>query len=275
MRIFITIFLITLYEGLFSAKPTEETSRKGWPFEKVKFTFPMQSPVNIITATAKRMKLPNLEFHRLKWENVTVRVKNTGYTVELSIPFSSAAFPSVSGGPLQSVYQLQYVDLHWGTETFDGGEHELDGIRFAIEGHAVHFKKEYCTFENALKKDDGLAVIAFFGKAAANEEPHITALTNLLPNIKEPNNYIDITGNTSLKWFANVGMPSHYYTYPGSLTTPPYSENAIWIVYPKPLHVSEDQLAAFRGLLSKNMTAIKKNRRVIQPFNDRPLILAT
>lgn len=53
---------------------------KGWPFEKVKFNFPIQSPVNIITATAKRVKLPDLKFHRLGCENVTVRVQNTGYT---------------------------------------------------------------------------------------------------------------------------------------------------------------------------------------------------
>lgn len=273
MGTIITIFLLTLYETLLSAKPTEPP-RKGWPFEKVKFNFSIQSPVNIITATAKRIKLPELEFHRLKWENVTVHVKNTGYTVELSIPFSSATIPSVSGGPLHSVYQLDHVDLHWGVEDFDGGEHELDGLRFAIEGHAIHFKKEYGSFEKSLNKDDGLAVIAFFGKTATKDNPHIGALTNLLPHIKQPNNYIDITGNTTLKWFANLGEPSHYYTYPGSLTTPPYSENVVWIVYPKPLYISEKQVAAFRELLSKNMTQIKKNRREIQPFNERPLIYA-
>lgn len=37
-------------------------------------------------------------------------------------------------------------------------------FRCAIEGHAIHFKKAYGSFENSLKKDDGLAVIAFFGK---------------------------------------------------------------------------------------------------------------
>lgn len=273
MRTLIKLFLLTLCDPLLFAKPTEPP-RTGWPFEKVKFNFSIQSPVNIITATAKRIKLPELEFHRLKWENVTVRVKNTGYTVELSIPYSSATIPSISGGPLHCVYQLDRMDLHWGVENFDGGEHEMDGIRFAIEGHAIHFKKEYGTFENALKKNDGLAVIAFFGKTAVKDNPHITPLTNLLPHIKQPNNYIDITGNTSLKWFANLGEPNNYYTYPGSLTTPPYSENVVWIVYPKPLHISEGQVAAFRELLSKNMTEIKKNRREIQPFKDRPLIYA-
>lgn len=275
MKTFTKIFLITLYEGLLSAAPTTEPPKTGWPFEKVKFNFSIQSPVNIITATAKRMKLPDLEFHKLKWENVTVRVKNTGYTVELSIPFSSATIPSVTGGPLKCVYQLDHIDLHWGAASFDGGEHELDGLRFAIEGHAIHFKQEYGSFEKALKKDDGLAVIAFFGQAAVKDNPNITALTNLLPHIKEPNNYIDVTGNTSLKWFANLGLPNHYYTYPGSLTTPPYKENVTWIVYTKPIHISEAQVASFRQLLSKNMTAIKMNRREIQQFNNRPLIFAT
>lgn len=71
----------------------------------------------------------------------------------------------------------------------------------------------------------------------------MSTLISLLPHIKEPNNFIDVTGNTSLKWFANLGLPSHYYTYPGSLTTLPYAENVTWIIYPHPLHISEKQVS--------------------------------
>ena len=52
----------------------------GWPFEDIEFDYPIQSPIDIISSDAVWAKLPILEFHRLNWKNVTVRVKNTGYT---------------------------------------------------------------------------------------------------------------------------------------------------------------------------------------------------
>ena len=33
-----------------------------------------------------------------------------------------------------------------------------------------------------------------------------------------------------------------FWTYPGSLTTPPLLESVIWIVFKEPVHVSEEQV---------------------------------
>lgn len=35
-----------------------------------------------------------------------------------------------------------------------------------------------------------------------------------------------------------------YWTYPGSLTTPPLSESVTWIIYKKPIEVAQDQVSA-------------------------------
>lgn len=37
-------------------------------------------------------------------------------------------------------------------------------VRYALEIHIVHFKKEYGTFENAQNYSDGVCVIGFFGE---------------------------------------------------------------------------------------------------------------
>ena len=59
-------------------------------------------------------------------------------------------------------------------------------------------------------------------------------------------------------------LPSdrRYYTYMGSLTTPPCSEGVTWIVIKQPLAVSAEQIGVF-GHLYKN------NARPVQSANSR------
>ncbi len=40
-----------------------------------------------------------------------------------------------------------------------------------------------------------------------------------------------------------------YYTYPGSLTTPPLSESVTWIVFKEPIRLSKHQLQTMRQLM--------------------------
>jgi carbonic anhydrase len=56
-----------------------------------------------------------------------------------------------------------------------------------------------------------------------------------------------------------------YYTYSGSLTTPPCSEGVIWIELKQPVTVSRRQLNAMRKLYSHNP-------RPVQPLNGREVL---
>jgi carbonic anhydrase len=53
-----------------------------------------------------------------------------------------------------------------------------------------------------------------------------------------------------------------YYTYMGSLTTPPCTEDVLWMVFKQPLQVSAEQVAIFSRLY-------RNNARPIQPANNR------
>lgn len=53
-----------------------------------------------------------------------------------------------------------------------------------------------------------------------------------------------------------------YYTFLGSLTTPPCSEGVLWLVMKTPIQVSKEQLASFA-------TVYKNNARPIQATNGR------
>jgi carbonic anhydrase len=53
-----------------------------------------------------------------------------------------------------------------------------------------------------------------------------------------------------------------YYTYMGSLTTPPCSENVQWFVMKQPVQVSAEQIAIFSRLY-------RNNARPVQPSSGR------
>jgi carbonic anhydrase len=53
-----------------------------------------------------------------------------------------------------------------------------------------------------------------------------------------------------------------YYTYPGSLSTPPCSENVTWYVLKTPIEMSAKQINAFKKIF-------KMNARPVQALNGR------
>ncbi|KAB1979815.1 carbonic anhydrase family protein, partial [Haemophilus parainfluenzae] len=55
-----------------------------------------------------------------------------------------------------------------------------------------------------------------------------------------------------------------YYSYSGSLTTPPCSEGVTWIVLAEPIHISPSQVEAFANLY-------QMNARPIQATNGRQI----
>lgn len=44
--------------------------------------------------------------------------------------------------------------------------------------------------------------------------------------------------NEEFSWIKETALKDHYYTYPGSLTTAPFAECVIWVVFIEPFEVS-------------------------------------
>ncbi|CAH0382665.1 unnamed protein product [Bemisia tabaci] len=81
----------------------------------------------------------------------------------------------------------------------------------------------------------------------------------------------EVIGTPDILTFAkDVAAPQNYFAYNGSLTTPPFSENVTWIVYPSEILITEEQVAPFRQLLHEDgVTPITSNWRELQPLNGR------
>ena len=87
-------------------------------------------------------------------------------------------------------------------------------------------------------------------------------LTHGLPTksgdeVHDPSQLINVAGGLT--------NTSRYYTYPGSLTTPPCTETVTWFVLHEYAQVSSEQLDAFRHILGNDFRPTqKRNGRTIR-----------
>uniref|UniRef100_A0A8C2W996 Carbonic anhydrase VII n=1 Tax=Cyclopterus lumpus TaxID=8103 RepID=A0A8C2W996_CYCLU len=96
-------------------------------------------------------------------------------------------------------------------------------LTLKLKLHLVHWNAvKYTTFGEAATAPDGLAVLGIFLQGSAADFKGFNPKC-LLPS--------------SL----------HYWTYLGSLTTPPLHESVIWIVVKDPITVSEKQVTCLAG----------------------------
>ena len=176
----------------------------------------------------------------------------------------------LSGGPLNDNYQLSQFHGHWGKScNTHGSEHTINSRSFPAELHFVHVNTKYPNLNEALKHADGLAVIGVFIKIGkeSNEQ-----FNNLIKGLKE------IVSTNQPKPFDYAVEPgklipldrSRYFTYKGSLTTPPLTECVTWLVMADPLLVSKTELDYLYNLRRpRDMKLIGQNYRPICPLNSR------
>ncbi len=188
-----------------------------------------QSPIDI-----KDGIKVDLEPIKFNYQPSTFRIVDNGHTVQVQVGEGSISLTGKS-------YELVQFHFH------RPSEEKINGQRFDMVVHLVH------------KADDGqLAVVAVLLERG-NENPFIQTLWNYMPleknaPVSPPSAMVDL----------NALLPAsrNYYTYMGSLTTPPCSEGVLWLVMKQPVQVSPEQINIFSRLY-------RNNARPIQPSGGR------
>ena len=179
-----------------------------------------QSPIDI--RKPEKAQLPDLEIH---YTCTRLRVLNNGYTAEVLC--DPGNYLIYSG----KIYDL--IQFHFHTP----GEHLIEGRAFPMEAHIVHKSRdgELLVVGVMMEEGERNELIAKVWEAMPSEEGKEVLLekvkirvTDLLPSEKG------------------------YYTYVGSLTTPPYTGGVRWIIMKKPLQVSREQIDEFKNLFGEN-----------------------
>ncbi|XP_036120377.1 carbonic anhydrase 2 isoform X2 [Molossus molossus] len=172
-------------------------------------------------------------------------------------------------GPLADTYRLIQFHFHWGSCDGQGSEHTVDKKKYSAELHLVHWNTKYGAFSKAVQQPDGLAVLGVFLKVG-DAKPGLQKVVDVLASIKTKGKSAAFTD------FDPRGLlPSSldYWTYPGSLTTPPLLECVTWIVLREPISVSSEQMTKFRQLSFSGEGEAEKpmvdNWRPAQPLKGR------
>lgn len=177
----------------------------------------------------------DLETIRFDYRPSLFRIADTGRTVQVDVGEGSGL--TVMG----RTYALSHIQFH------RPAEERVNGRTYEMSAHLLH-----------QDLDGNLAVLAVLMERGA-EHPSIQTLWNHMPletgmALSPPNVTFD----------PNKLLPAkrEYYTYMGSLTTPPCTENVLWMVLKEPIPVSPEQIAIFARLYPNNA-------RPVQPTHDR------
>ncbi|XP_034239564.1 carbonic anhydrase 2-like [Thrips palmi] len=230
-----------------------------------------QSPIDIIPADAVTTTLAPLSFKHYHSSQSTYYLSNTGHGAQITLK-NWLYNPRVKGGPLPKSFILEQVHFHWGSTDGKGSEHHLNGKPFSMEVHLVHWNSKYDSYEEAANQPDGLAVVGFFIEALeAYRNPDFQKLVDEIPKISAADSSKVESNANLLAWVLPSLQKGGYYSYPGSLTTEPYSENVIWIVYENPIIIGKSQIEPFRSIENHHEEALLTNFRSLQSNSDLQL----
>ncbi|XP_039554132.1 carbonic anhydrase 7 [Passer montanus] len=129
--------------------------------------------------------------------------------------------------------------------------------------HLVHWNaRKYATFGEAAAAPDGLAVVGVFLEIG-KEHASMNRLTDALYMVKFKGTKAQFRGFNPK---CLLPLSLDYWTYLGSLTTPPLNESVTWIVLKEPIRISVKQLEKFRMLLFTG----EEDQRIQMANNFRP-----
>jgi len=173
--------------------------------------------------------------------------------------------------PVQFDYKPGFFSIIDNGHTVDvqlaaGSGIELGGRRYELTGFHFHLPSEERVegrgFEMSihLVHRDARGRLAFVALLAeeGEEHPAVQQVWNHLPLEKREL----VAAPVEFDPAALLPSDRRYYTYMGSLTTPPCTEGVLWIVLQQPIRISPEQRAIFVRLYPMNA-------RPVQPTSDR------
>jgi len=216
-----------------------ESGPQSWGHLKAEFTKcasgTRQSPIDIRDGI--RVDLEPVQFD---YKPSAFRVLDNGHTVQVNVAPGNSI--EVMGR------RFELVQFHFHRPS----EERIDGKQFDMVAHLVH-------------KDVGgrLAVVAVLLERGG-AHALVQSVWNNLPLEKGD----EVPARAPLDLNQLLPQDTRYFTYMGSLTTPPCSEGVLWMVMQQPVSVSSEQIDVFARLYPMNARPVQQaSGRLIKQSN--------
>jgi carbonic anhydrase len=194
-----------------------------------------QSPIDIRDGI--RVELEPVQFD---YKPSAFRVIDNGHTVQVNVA------PGSSIEVMGRRYELVQFHFH------RPSEERIDGKQFDMVVHLVHKDLE-----------GRLAVVAVLLERGSAQAV-VQGVWNNLPLEKGE----ELAARTPLDPNELLPAERRYFTYMGSLTTPPCSEGVLWMVMKQPVQISAEQIGIFARLYPMNARPIQSaSGRLIKESN--------
>jgi len=211
-----------------------------------------QAPINI--SNTQESTQPPIVFNRYNENTNLVIYPHNPYNLKVDYKSSSNPAATISIG--SSTFKLLEFHFH------RPSEEAIDNRRFPMVLHLVHLKNEVGCEPG---KPGCVAAIAILIKEGTPEQRTTDLLNILFSHFPPP------TGPQNVQINLEGLLPSNhvnagYWSYDGSLTTPPCTDNIAFYVLKPTLSFSAAQIAEFERRYPT------PNARDIQPLDGRPIV---
>jgi carbonic anhydrase len=194
-----------------------------------------QSPIDILVPASEN--LPDIQFD---YAPSALTILNNGHTVQVNYDEGSGI--SIDGHE----YALLQFHFH------HPSEHTIAGVTYPLEMHLVH-----------ADADGNLAVVGLLIQEGTDANAGLESVFANLPTEHADAHAVE---GASVNAADVLPAESLYYTYPGSLTTPPCSEGVRWLVLTTSITLSVEQIETFSSVF-------ELDARPVQPLNSRDVVM--
>jgi len=191
-------------------------------------------------------------------------LKNNGHTLQVDFKYDPTKERNIlSGGNLKADNKFYLHQMHFHFTS----EHTVKGGRYELELHLVHVNTDP-NERNLEIPENKLAVVGILFEPG-EENKFLKEILKEIKNVTKKDTNTTIRGLLHPTYALPKGYDT-YYTYKGSLTTPPCDETVTWHVLTQTATATPAQLQKFRDVMGANYRPIQDSKNIVLKTNKAP-----